>query len=265
MYKVLGVGALVIIIGASAFFIGKNYSAVTPEPVAQTSLDIQTGVKNDRHAVPVETKSAKPQPTQKSSADGFSVDATSGAAPLHVSFNAQPKYASDYVDYGDGSSSDRVGDNCAMPANFCSGNHVYSTPGSYTLMLKDATQTKVLDTKTITVTSGSTSGAPKATINQDSLIGSAGGMSATTLTLTGTATNVDMVTVTIVRNDGYAYGQGSLGMSHDAIVTNGQWSYTAKSLPVGAYTVTVRLPDIAVGGLPPGSVLATGSLVVRSQ
>ena len=173
IYKIIGIVTLVIIIGASAFYIGKNYGAVTPKyPVGQAPTDTQT--------------------TKETSV--FTASPTKGTAPLTVRFaQTATEDSRALLDYGDGTS-------CAVSGSSESANcankfvHVYKTPGTYTATLRSSTGTDAASrppfgTVTITVT-GTTAACPPATAGENPkpiirTISPSSGPVGTKITLTG--------------------------------------------------------------------------------
>ncbi len=151
--------------------------------------------------------------------------------------------------------------NCSSPGMepklpFLSNTIVATDPSVAT---PDTTAQQIIKVQAEAQAYGVTSGLsnPTATIDQGSLSAKTG-----SVTLNGAASNVELVEVYLVRTDGYAYGSGSLGTDHGATVTNNRWSFTAKALPAGTYTVTISLPDIASGSLPAGATLTVGTVTV---
>jgi hypothetical protein len=223
--------------------------------------------------------------TQSTSAN-FTVSPTSGIAPLAVTFSGTVSTTNPsssggigvdapYIDFGDGQGGTLSYGEVFCPTpydvtdyiyptscTFSPVSHTYTLPGTYTAVLHLGVQKGsdiILGTVTVTVT-GSNATQPSATIDQSSLTAFAGAV-----TLTGAVSGVGLVEVYLVRTDGYAYGDGTLGTDHGATVANNRWSFTARSLPAGTYTVTVRLSDMPSGSLPAGATLTTGTLTVTGS
>jgi hypothetical protein len=139
--------------------------------------------------------------------------------------------------------------------------HQKGLPQPLSAYLRPAT-TSTTTPENSTPTKGSTNGEPTAKINQ----GTIGYVFSDTASpeISGTATNLGLVEIYLIRSDGYAYGDGTLGLDHGATVVDNRWSFATHSLPDGTYTIKVTLPDMPSGSLPPGSILTTGTLIVAT-
>lgn len=255
MYKIFGAGALVIIIGASAFFIGKNYGAVTPEyPVGQTPTNTHMPQVERNNSI---GKNSKPAPV-KTTGD-LSVSVTTGKAPLTVTFSIKGSAGGQFIDFGDGSnpcSPMTSGfvfseDGCEAPAYPATFTHTYITPGTYKVTASRHLPASTLGTATITVTSDSTSVSPSATIDQSSL-------NANTGVLTGTATGlsqvfIDLLTYTPAKSACWTQLHAPVAVP----VVNNMWTYSlGADAGVAAGTQVVILDSNAAGVVP--HTLASG-------
>ena len=177
----------------------------------------------------------------------LSVSPTSGAAPLTVTFTAPPSAGGDYVNFGDGT------DGCSVPGVTNDGmtgcsvptdrpiTHTYSQPGTYHIIVSRLLPSTVLGTATITVT-GQTSTIPTGTIDQSSLTANANAA----YTLSGTATGVASVKVSVGDRNGHGYFY-----SVPTPVVNGRWQVTSSmGLPSGVYGITLSGYTDAAGTQP---------------
>jgi hypothetical protein len=196
------------------------------------------------------------QPTQPTNTSLFvSAAPISGVAPLTVSFDTNAQGTGYAIDFGDGTGVGvGIGDCGVTRDQDCGESHTYTSPGTYTAKLVQGvpncdergygnactvpSSASALNTASITVTNGSTSSVPTATINQSSLADTAG-----QITVSGTASGVAVIFQT-------PYGSTS------AIpVVNGHWSTSVAITSPGSYPVSVK--DYVAG-----DVLASGTLVV---
>ena len=201
----------------------------------------------------------------------LSATPTSGAAPLTVTFVFPGSAGGDYVGFGDGTDACSISGaardvemgTCSAPSGVPV-THTYTLPGTYHVSVSRNLPSTILGTATITVTGGSTSAAPSATILPGSLSAfslASGG----TPTIAGTASGVSNVHVVVTSqaNPSLQYPSGSIAVSGQ-----GTWAWAMSTPPsvAGNYIVNVYSGTgyISQGVTDGGTLLASSVFTVIS-
>lgn len=192
-----------VLAGGGAYMYTQNVGPFAPK----TSTNITA---SSTPTVPTTQPMPTPQPTPASAKSSLSATPTSGVAPLTVSFtNTAPTSNDLRMVFGDGSTfckysgEDLYTRDCwADIGSSVPFTHTYTKPGTYTAKVmriaSDGDGTlKTIGTVTITVTDGSTSATPTATIDQKSLTSV---MSSSGPTITGSASGSSQVNVYLLSN-----------------------------------------------------------------
>ncbi len=190
--------------------VATNPAVAIPVSTAQQTATIQA--EASAYGVNMQSTSMGSTLDQK---PAFTATPTSGRAPLTVSFYVND---GDTIDFGDGATGCSVSTdplNCFVPSSFM---HTYNTPGTYTVTVGALTPARTIGTATITVT-GNNSTQPSASINASTLT-----TVSTNPVISGTATNVPYVRVTVVESS----NTNAWNIFQSALipVVNGVWSAT---------------------------------------
>jgi hypothetical protein len=200
---------------------------------------------------------AAQQGTAQSSPVLLTATPASGTAPLTVEFHINPSAASaNSIDFGDDKTNvealgNSPGNSCGDP-NTSECAHTYTTSGTYTAHVYDV-KSEVLGTATITVT-GSGITQPSASLDVGNMSFSTGGKDAAAPMITGGASNVSLLQVSLDGADG-------VPQVVTTSVTNGRWQVTMPSVYPGTHSVTVIDAD---SGSSYAHTLTTGTLTVSA-